>query len=397
MQRVLSAITLAAVCACGTTERLTPPAASFSQVATRPQYSVTTLPTLGGASQGGGINNPGWVAGYSGLPDGSRHATLWRDGSIIDLGTLGGTQSGLHSDVQWPGLNDDGVVVGISQTAALDPLGEEWSCSAFIAANGHICLGFVWQAGVMTALPTLGGNNGFAAGVNAVGQVVGWAETPVHDTTCHAPQVLQFRAVRWEPGSGQATQLPPLSGDSTSAATAINARSQVVGISGACDVAVGRRSATHAVLWDRGTITNLGSLGGDFWHTPMAINNRGDVVGFSNPPGGDFDGDSLRAFVWTRAGGMKDLGRLTGDAQSQALDINIRGQIVGVSCGDICQAILWQDGVMYKLQDLVDPRFAGLLWSARSINDAGQITGRFIEAGTGKRFTYVATPITTTP
>ncbi len=192
-------------------------------------------------------------------------------------------------------------------------------------------------------------------------------------------------------------ELPPLSGDSTSAATAINARGQVVGISGECDVAVGRRSATHAVLWDRGSVTDLGSLGGAFWHTPMSINNRGEVVGFSNPPGGDIDADNLRAFLWTRAGGMKDLGMLSGDGLSEALDINNRGQIVGVSCGDVCQAVLWQDGVLYKLRDLVDPAFSDLLWSARSINDSGQITGRLIEQGTGKARTYVATPITTTP
>ncbi len=330
MRAAMCAISVAAVGACGTTERLTQPTVSLSHVVAPPQYRVATLSTLGGASQGGGINNPGWVAGYSGLPDGTRHAALWRNGSITDLGTLGGTQSGLHSNVQWPGLNDDGMVVGVSHTGALDPLGEAWSCSAFMAANGHTCLGFVWHGGVMTALPTLGGSNGFAAGVNDAGQVVGWAETPVHDPT-------------------------------------------------------------------RGTVTDLGSLGGAFWHTPMAINNRGEVVGFSNPPGGDIDADDLRAFLWTRARGMQNLGVLSGDGLSEALDINNRGQIVGVSCGDVCHAVMWQDGVMYKLQDLVGPGFIGLLWSARSINGSGKITGRLIEQGTGKARTYLATPITTTP
>ncbi len=88
---------------------------------------------------------------------------------------------------------------------------------------------------------------------------------------------------------------------------------------------------------------------------------------------------------------------LTGDGLSEALDVNNRGQIVGVSCGDVCHAVLWQDGVIYRLQDLVGPGFAGLLWSARSINDAGQITGRLIDLGTGRALSYVATPITTTP
>jgi probable HAF family extracellular repeat protein len=147
------------------------------------------------------------------------------------------------------------------------------------------------------------------------------------------------------------------------------------------------------VLWDGNRVVNLGSLGGDFWHTPMAINNHGDVVGFSNPPDGDIGADSLRAFLWTRDGGMKDLGKFPGDGFSQALGINMRGQVVGVSCGDVCHAVLWQNGKMLKLQDLVGPGFPDLLWSARAINDSGQITGRLIDHVTGKTFAFVATPV----
>lgn len=89
---------------------------------------------------------------------------------------------------------------------------------------------------------------------------------------------------------------------------------------------------------------------------------------------------------------MQDLGKLPGDDFSQALGINERGQIVGVSCGSVCRALLWQDGHMYKLQDLV-PGFADHLWSARDINDSGQITGRMIQLSTGRRLPFVATPI----
>ena len=392
MRAVSLGFLIAAVAGCATDAPVTPPRLALAPQGSPPSYRIDKLPTLFGNSQGGGINNPGSVAGYSGRSDGTRHAALWRSGVVTDLGTLG-TGTGLHSNVQWPGISDNGMVVGISQTDALDTLGEAWSCAAFIAANGHVCLGFAWQSGVMAALPTLGGENGFAAGVNNRGQVVGWAETAVHDPTCHTPQVLQFRAVLWEP-RGTKRQLPPLPGDSTSAATAINQLGQAVGISGECDVAVGRKSATHAVLWDGSSVTNLGNLGGDFWHTPMAINNAGVVVGFSNPPDGDIDGDNLRAFVWTSAGGMQDLGRFPGDQFSQALGVNDSGQIVGVSCADVCNAALWQNGTMYRLQDLISGGTPDLLWSARDINGAGQITGRLIDHVTGKFVTYVATPIT---
>ena len=386
------ALLLAAIGGCASDAPVTAPRMALAKQPVKPAYRIDKLPTLAGNSQGGGLNNPGWVAGYSGRADGTRHAALWRSGSVTDLGTLG-TASGLNSNVQWPGVSNNGTIVGISQTDALDTLGEAWSCAAFIAATGHVCLGFVWQSGVMAALPALGGENGFAAGVNNRGQVVGWAETAVHDPTCHTPQVLQFRAVVWEPKRGTARQLPPFPGDSTSAATAINQQGQAVGISGECDVAVGRKSATRAVMWDGSSVIDLGSLGGAFWHTPMAINDSGVVVGFSNPPDGDIDADSLRAFVWTRAGGMKDLGKFPGDAFSQALGINAAGQIVGVSCGDVCNAVLWQDGKMYRLQDLVSGGLADLLWSARGINAAGQITGRLIDHATGRLVAYVATPL----
>lgn len=48
---------------------------------------------------------------------------------------------------------------------------------------------------------------------------------------------------------------------------------------------------------------------------------------------------------------------------------------------------------MYRLQDLISGGTADLLWSARDINAAGQITGRLIDHTTGRFVTYVATPL----
>ena len=141
----------------------------------------------------------------------------------------------------------------------------------------------LWQNGTLTALPLLGGNNGFATGINNSGQAVGWAETILRDPTCVPPQVLQFEAVLWGPGVDQQRVLPPFPGDSTSAATAINDAGQVVGISGDCGNAVGAFSARHALLWDNGRPMKLPTLGGKGWNTPMAINNAGAVAGPISP------------------------------------------------------------------------------------------------------------------
>jgi probable HAF family extracellular repeat protein len=360
------------------------------------KYQVTNLASRGGTiSRGNSINDRGWVAGYSNLAGNqARHAIRWLNGSLLDLGTLGGP----NSSVAWPVKNDIGIIAGITQTATPDPLGENWSCSAFFpgaTATGPICVGFVWKDGVMRALPTLGGNNGFATGANDRGQVVGWAENTVHDSTCVPPQVLQFRAVIYGPGTNQIRELPPLPGDTSGAATAINDRGQVVGISGTCDQAVGRFTAAHAVLWEDGRVMNIGDLGGVAWNTPMAINQRGDVVGFAGQRGDDPNNPALRAFLWTRNDGIRNLGTLPGDVYSEAHGINEARQVVGVSCdaNGNCRAFLWQDGVMTDLNTLVAPGYADVLTTAQDINDSGVIVGRAIDPNTGERPAFMATPI----
>jgi probable HAF family extracellular repeat protein len=357
-------------------------------------YHVASLPSLGGTSSAGNsINNRGWVAGFS-SPPGNQviRAALWRGGKISSLGTLGGR----NSDVQWPVKNDSGIITGISQTGRPDARrGQPFSCSAFFpaaTATGRQCRGFEWKAGVLRRLPTLGGPNGFATGSNDSGQVVGWAQDKVHDPTCDSRPMLQFRAVIWGPGRQQLRPLRPLPGDTVSAATAVNDRGQVVGISGFCDQAVGRFSAIHAVLWQRDQVISIGTLGGVAWNTPMAINERGEVVGFSNvsaAAGGSF---AVQAFLWTRHGGIRRLGVLPGDATSQALGINSSGQVVGTSCDakGNCRAFIWRDGVMRNLNSLVRG-YHGTLVAANDINDSGVITGQ-AQLGTGALVAFVGRP-----
>ena len=360
-------------------------------------YRVVNLGVpLGGTSSGAAaINNLGWVAGASNLTgDATEHAELWLYGYALDLGTLGGP----NSAVLWPGLNAWGEVVGISDTSATDPLGETWSCGFFLPAShtGHTCVGFVWQWGQMISLPTLGGNNGFATSVNNLGQVVGWAENTTHDPTCAYPQVLQFEAVVWGPSPGQIRQLPNYPGDPDGAATGINDKGQVVGISGICQNAVGELSAEHALLWQNGTVTNLSNLGGVAWNTPMAINNRGQIVGFSDLTGDDNgQNPNFHAFLWIQNGGIEDLGTLPGDTISEALGINEQGQVVGVSYGagfTNPRAFVWQDGVMADLNTLIPPNFPLYLQVAQEINDFGEIVGEATDQSTGQNLAFLAIP-----
>jgi probable HAF family extracellular repeat protein len=395
MRYIASALLAVMVCGCRHDSGVSfdPRVARETIALSGARYAISYLPTLDGSrNRAAGISNSGLVAGFVNRPgNATRVAALWRKASLDTLGTLGGP----NSIVQWPGVSSNGYVAGITETAELDPLHEEWSCTAFLpSVTGHICRGFVWQDGVMTGLPTLGGYQGFATSVNNVGQAVGWAETPVHDPTCNAPQVLQFRAVLWDTKKGTTQELPPLPGDSTSAATGINNRGQVVGISGDCDIAVGQLSARHSVLWEKNTVIDIGDLGGDAWHTPMDIDDAGDVVGFSNPLGIIGIDFNPHAFLWTKSGGIRDLGTLPGDANSQGLGVNSSLQVVGVSSGALNRAFLWENGVMQDLNALVGPNFPDLLIVAQHINEEGVIVGRAVLHGTTRQVPFVATPVT---
>jgi probable HAF family extracellular repeat protein len=127
-----------------------------------PDGSVTDLGNLGGtmANVAAGINNRGEVVGGSSSKDGNLHAFLWtRDTGIQDLGLLG---ADVVTAPTW--INNSGQAVG-------------GSCPA--AGN---CRAFLWQDKVLIDLNTLIPADGplyllFAFGINDSGVIVGQAMT----------------------------------------------------------------------------------------------------------------------------------------------------------------------------------------------------------------------------
>ena len=138
--------------------------------ATPPAYIITDLGTLGGTlSVAYGINDSGQVTGNSNIiGDAATHAFLWKptvpngtSGAMIDLGTLGGTDS------YGQGINDSGQVAGFSLTtgAAAD--------NAFLwtptMPNG--------TSGTMNGLGTLGRTHSNGFGINSSGHVAGQSQS----------------------------------------------------------------------------------------------------------------------------------------------------------------------------------------------------------------------------
>jgi len=351
-------------------------------------YVVKDLGTLGGTrGVAESISDRGWVIGDANLSgDRAVHALLWRDGGRTDLGTLGG----VNSQEQWPVKDNRGLIVGTAETSATDPFNEDFCAFAGqgVPTTGLICLGFLWRNGVMTPLSTLGGNNSYATGVNNRGEAVGWAENSTQDPTCVPPQVLDFEAVIWGPKAGQIQQLPPLAGDTITAAAGINDREQVIGVSGVCS-----DPTSHGVLWQHGTVVDLGNLGGVLNTIPWAINSAGYIVGQS-----DLAGDAtMHAFTSTEDEGMQDIGTLPGDFTSLAFGTNEKEQVVGGSCVDAalsnCRAFLWQNGTMTDVNSLVPAGSTPLyLFFGNDINSQGEIAAYAFDQSNGEFHAAVAIP-----
>jgi len=343
------------------------------------RYTVTDLGTLGGtfgAAQG--INNRGLVEGFATLPgDESQHSFLWTNGVKIDLGTLGGPNSGgdFGGDFR---PNERGQIAGVGETSALDPRGLGCYASPF----PFTCLPFIWENGVKTTLPILGGYQGWAQAINNRGQATGSAENSTLDPTC-PPEIPynQFMPVIWRKGKVQ--ELPTIPGDTQGAGFGLNDNGQVVGESGDCI------HNLHATLWQDGMATDLGNLGGSTGNQAFDINNQGQAVGNSRLPDG-----TIHGFLWEN-GVMTDLGTLPGFAYSFATGINAEGQVGGSSCTTgftQCRAFIWQDGVMTDLNTLVAAGSSLTLLQARSINSRGEAVGFARQAASGEIHAYLATP-----
>jgi hypothetical protein len=124
-------------------------------------YSIYNSGVIVGQSQNGSFDP------FTGYPE--ARGVIWRKGQIIDLGTLGGTQSNADA------LNDSGRVVGGALTAIPDPfanaplgacmvLPSTLSCSGFSFAVNALYFpastethAFLWHDGLIRDLGTLGG------------------------------------------------------------------------------------------------------------------------------------------------------------------------------------------------------------------------------------------------
>jgi len=349
----------------------------FSNAVAQTSYKITDLGTnksTDNYSMAMGLNNEGWTENMDGFvnpPENSVFTTVASGRAVIsiygfniDLGTLG--KPGANSWINWGGINDLGEAVGQSETAELDPNGED-----LCGFGTHLtCVPFLWRAGHMSALPTLGGNNGQASAINNRGEVAGYAEDGAVDSTCPAGTTNNRidLAALWV--NGKAEALPLVGSDVDAVAWGINDQGQAVGYSGNCTTAI------HAVMWKDHTAFVLQDLGGTGSNFGYVINNRGQIAGQV----GTADGTTFYAAVWQNGayGAVTSIGVLPGDFAAFATGINNRGQVVGNTFDsnfNWSHGFIWQDGVLTDLNTLIPADSNLFIISASNINEAGQISG----------------------
>src|SRR5260370_6480304 len=321
----------------------------MSDAVAQTSYKITDLGTnksTDNFSMAMGLNNQGWAENMDGSvtpPENNLFTTVSRgravinvNGVNIDLGTLGKPDG--NSWINWGGINDGGEAVGMSETADLDPNGED-----ICGFGTHlVCVPFLWRAGQMSALPTLGGNNGQASAINNRGEVVGFSETANTDPTC--PPFPTSSPVLWEKGHAQ--PLPLVGTDPDGVAFGINAQGQAVGYSGSCI------AATHAVMWKNNTAFVLQDLGYPRSNVAYAINNLGQIAGKVRKA----DGTHYEAALWQPDGTLTNHEPLPGDLDAFATGINNLGQVGGNdfdSNFNWSHGFTWQNGVITNLNTLI--------------------------------------------
>jgi probable HAF family extracellular repeat protein len=225
--------------------------------------------TLGGpdSAPGPGCDNqrPSVIVGASyisftpnasGVP--TVHPFLWDNGTMTDLGSLGGTDSEAQC------INNRGQVIGMSTLVAGDQAKHA----------------FLWQNGRIKDLGTLGGPRSEAWWINDSGEIAGSADLPtpgLHD------------AVIWK--HGRIHDLGTIPGDPCSRAYGLNTRGQVVGTSTDCI------NTLHAFVWQDGApMMDLNALiqpGTDYQLTnAIDINDRGEILARAAPLGFTPDDDA---------------------------------------------------------------------------------------------------------
>ena len=144
---------------------------------------------------------------------------------MTDLGALSGTDSSGNASSSATAINANGQVVGTS--AVYDSQHVPHGRHAFLYSNGQMT-----DLGTLGGTDSTGSASSFATAINAGGQVVGYSDVYDAQHNYHGAHAFLYSGGQMTDLGGLGTDG---SGSSTSSACAINASGQVIGTSGVYD------------------------------------------------------------------------------------------------------------------------------------------------------------------
>jgi probable HAF family extracellular repeat protein len=298
---------------------------------------------VNGSGTGAGMSETDEIDPFTGWP--VEHATIFKNGRVIDLGSLpGGYESQAIS------ITDSGQVAGFAQTGVEDPVS--------IFGWGGQTRSFVWRDGRMTDIGTLGGPDAVMTWQNARGQIAGTSYT--NATPKEITGMPTLHPYLWT--RGKMRDLGSFGG-AMSETNWVNDAGEVVGWS-----SLTGDESFHPYLWDGARLRDLGTLGGSFG-AANHNNAAGRVVGWATVT----DDETAHAFLW-KHGEMTDLSGAASPDCTVAESLNDRDQVVGETC-DESSALLWTGGKEYDLASLVgstDVQFT----EAVTIDNGGRIVAK---------------------
>jgi hypothetical protein len=279
------------------------------------------------------VNDSGTAVGYAEKFDASdndlgSYAVRWNDSEEIELGNLGTYNNTTYCYSS--AINAGGTAVGYAEKYDVsgNDLGSyavRWDAAGTAATElGNL------------GLNILGQSYSYASGLNSLGTVVGKSHK------YEGSYDLGFRAVRWDAGGTDATELGNLGtrNDVTyCAALAINDLGTIVGYADKYDE-LGTELGSRAVRWNAGgtDATELGHLGTDINESTscyaLAINSAGTAAGSVQKYDSSYNNLGKRAVRWDAGDtAATELGNLGTDAnditETYAYAINETGTIVG--------------------------------------------------------------------
>jgi uncharacterized membrane protein len=290
------------------------------------------IPSVRTYSAARDINEDGKIAGYM-AASGGAHAALW-DANLVRT-DLHQSLSGIRSEAF--SINDEGVVVGFTQSAGAFPLG------------------FVYHP--VEGVEIFSINGAFSSRAFSVNQHRAIAASALGSST-------QQAILRKE---GQDQLLPHLPTGQFGQIVAVNNSGHAAGFSDQAD------GQELACCWINGVATSLGHLGGG-QSQAFAINNFGYVVGTS------LNDQPNEARQEPEQAGTDYLGANNTLEQGDAIVDH-----------DRARAFLWNGDSMIDLNDSLPLDSGWILLSAEDINDRGQIVGYGIKGGKLRGFLLTPT------